>query len=107
MYRQAWNSQYAVMDIRGLLLALLSRDDLSHHGLGDGLLKVRSRVDAPTVRISDLRLAWHLFAEREKIPPPCRRQILRPIVNSLPELLTPDSTMDWKRHTLCAPPTRL
>ena len=100
MYRQAWNSQYAVMDIRGLLLALLSRDDLSHHGLGDGLLKDKSRVDAPTVRISDLRLAWHLFAEREKIPAPRRRQILRPVVNSLPELLTPDSTMDWKRRTL-------
>ena len=100
MYRRAWYSQGEVADIRGLLLAVLSRDDLTHHGIGDGVLTEKSRYDAPTVRISDLRLAWHLFADIEKVSAKYRRKTLRPIVNSLPEHLTPGSTVKWKRDTL-------
>ena len=100
MYRRAWYSQGEVADIRGLLLAVLSRDDLTHHGIGDGVLTEKSRYDAPTVRISDLRLAWHLFADIEEVSAEYQRKTLRPIVNSLPEHLTPGSTVKWKRDTL-------
>lgn len=86
------------MDLQGILLAILGRDDMSHHGLEGGLLTDRAMYDAPAVRITDLRLAVELFGDKEITD---KRQMLRRIVDTLPKQpLTQASTIQWKRQTL-------
>lgn len=98
MYDQAWYSPLDPTDLQGLLLAVLSRDDLSRHGLEAGPLTDRAMYEAPPVRITDLRLAVNLFDAAGKVAD--KRMVLRPLVETLPTPLTRASTIQWKHETL-------
>lgn len=63
-----------------------------------GPLTDRAMYDAPPVRITDLRLAVDLFEAAGTVAN--KRKVFRPIVETLPEQLTQESTVQWKRETL-------
>src|SRR5215212_4044402 len=82
MYVEAWTSPPDATDLQGLLLAIMSRDELSDRGVEMTALTDRGVHDYPPVRITDLRLGVDLFeavGKREDM-----QKMLRPLIETLP-----------------------
>jgi hypothetical protein len=110
MYADAWvwfshphvvamEGERLATHIRGILLAIMGRDEITARGLGSLSLIKRTLHEDPAVRITDLRLAADLFTT-----PPRRkedvRKMLRRVTETLSRPITHESILQWKRHKL-------
>jgi hypothetical protein len=100
MYGQAWMSPPDAQDMQGLLLAIMSRGELSARGAEMASLTDRAVYEYPPVRLTDLRLAADLFDTAGK--PTALHKMLRPTIEALPKPITRESVIRWKRETLGA-----
>jgi hypothetical protein len=98
MYGGAWISPPDATDMQGLLLAIMSRDELS--GRGEEMMSLTDRAvyEYPPVRITDLRLSIDLFEAVGKRGD--LQKMLRPLIETLPKPITQESAIRWKRETL-------